>query len=469
MCPHDRSSSRNRLTILACKPCPVPQAVRVDRLVCCEPLELDYLYTAVHETDNVYLLDGMADKRDPVRLADRIGAQIVLLSAYVTDVDTVRRSAKRLKKLPDPPLVFVGGPHAEVVPEHFCTEGIDGVFFADQLQGLQIVISRIRDGQDYEDTPGAVFPVNGAFRRNPSVPLDVTALPVPSRILLDRSADRYRYTYYRPCASIKTSFGCPHRCAYCFCREMNCGAYTTRKISDVVEEIESIPVKNILIVDDNFLVGRNRLLRFCDEILDRGVTKEYIAYGTAHFVAHNADVMAELRAAGLTGLIVGFEFITDRELAAYDKRSTVLDNDRTLEVCRELDIELFALFMVDPDWQHDDFRGLARYLIENDIAFATFATITVLPGTELARQQGRIFDAQTLWWRYDLLRLHAHPRHMSPVVYYFWLFYLYMLSGLRLSSLRKLASRYGVWGLLRLLLDSSLTGLESMIKLLIWR
>jgi radical SAM superfamily enzyme YgiQ (UPF0313 family) len=250
---------------------------------------------------------------------------------------------------------------------------------------------------------------------------------------------------------------------------MNGGAYTAREIGAVVDEIEGIPVKNVLIVDDNFLVGKSRLLRFCDEIRDRGITKEYIAYGTAHFVAHNADVMAELRAAGLTGLIVGFEFVTDRELEAYDKRSTVLDNDRTREVCRELDIELFALFMVDPDWRHDDFRRLARYLVKNDMSFATFATITVLPGTELARQQGRIVAAPSRWWRYDLLRLHARPRHMSPVAYYVWLFYLYMLPGLRLSGLRRLALRYGFGGMLKLLLSSSLTGLVSLVKLLIWR
>ena len=124
--------------------------------------------------------------------------------------------------------------------------------------------------------------------------------------------------------------------------------------------------------------------------------------------------------------------------------------------------------MVDPDWRHAEFNKLAGYIRQNDITFATFATVTVLPGTELARQQDCAFELNSRWWRYDLLRLHSRPRHITPLAFYLWLFYLYMLPGLRLSGLHKLASRYGVWGMLKLLLGSGLTGLGYLIKLLIW-
>ena len=250
---------------------------------------------------------------------------------------------------------------------------------------------------------------------------------------------------------------------------MNNGAYTARTINSVIDEIEGIPVKNILIVDDNFLTSRRRLAEFCSKIQDRGIDKEFIAYGHARFVAQNPDMMRELRQAGLSGLMVGLEFVTDRELKAFDKNATILDNDRTIDICSELDIELFALFMVNPDWRRDDFRRLASYLKEKDIAFAAFSTITIFPGTELARQQNCIFDTNTRWWRYDLLRLHSNPRYMSPLSYYLWLFYLYMLPGLHFSGLCRLCSRYGIWGTVKLILSSWSIGLEYFVKLLIWR
>ncbi len=250
---------------------------------------------------------------------------------------------------------------------------------------------------------------------------------------------------------------------------MNGGKYAARSMKQVAEEIEGIPVKNIWILDDNFLSSRTRVKEFCGEIGKRGIRKEFIAYGTAHFVAQNPDMMQLLRQAGLTGLLVGFEFVTDEELAAVHKQATVLDNDHTIAICGDLDIELFALFMINPNWTHRDFRKLADYLKTNQMTFATFSTLTLLPGTELAGKENRTFDPNAHWWRYDFLRLHQVPQHMSPLRYYLWLFYLYMLPGQSSGTLRKLRQRYGFWGTLKLIFDSLFIGLNHLVKVLIWR
>jgi radical SAM superfamily enzyme YgiQ (UPF0313 family) len=456
------------LKILVCKPRLALQTIKLNRFIRCEPLEMEYLYTVLQQHD-LYLLDGIVDRRDPVRLASKLKARIVLFTSLITTASKVLKTASRLKRLQNPPLIFVGGPDAEVVPEHFFSENIDGVFFANQLEGISIVIDRIIQEKQYHDVPGGAFPINGKFKLNKCRPFDPKTLPRARHFLLEQNPYRYKIIYYKPCAAIKTAFGCSGKCSFCFCSEMNGGTYSTRPINDVVDEIEEISVQNILILDDNFFSTRKRMSEFCELINMRQIKKEFIAIGNARFIVQNPDIMAKLHEAGVKAVMVGFEFVTDSELAAVYKDSSVDDNNRTIEICRELDIDLFALFIVNPDWRHDDFRRLASYIKTNKIPFALFSTLTVFPGTRMARLFPTPAPDMKKSWRFDLLRLHQKPAHMPVFIYYTWLFYLYMIPGMQFASIRKFRKRYGMTGIIRHSVTGFFMGLEYLIKLLIWR
>ena len=448
--------------MLVVKPRPPRQNIRFDRLINSEPLELEYLATVL-DRHEVRLLNGVTDRRAPEAVARAFRPQVVLFTAYVTDIPAVLAAAQRLKRLPDAPLVFVGGVYAEVAPAHFYADGIDGVFFAGQLAGIAAALDRLARGEEFRDVPGASFRHGDGFRANPCADAGIHTLPTPRRVLLEQQPRAFRYLHYRNCASVKTSFGCPGRCTFCFCRRMNGGRYTARPLAEVLDEIEALPTDTVFLVDDNFLVETERLQEFCDGVQARGLRKRFIAYGTAHFIARHPEVMRRLREAGLRGLIVGFEFVTDAALAGVGKAGSAADNDATVAICRELEIDLFALFIVDPQWRAAEFRQLAAYCASREVCFATFATLTRFPDS------GCEPTGRERWWRYDLLRLHEEPAHMSRRRYYLWLYYLYLLPGLHPASVRRLLRRCGVGGTLRLLAAGAVTGLEYLVKLLLWR
>ena len=456
------------LRILAYKPRPEPQTIRMERLITCEPLELEYLYTVLDGHD-VTLLDGMTDHRDPIRLASKLQPQVVMVSAFIANVGHVVRLARKLRQLPDPPAVFVGGPHAEVVPEHFFDAAIDGVFFADQLRAVAEVAGRIVRGRPYHDVPGGAFPRDGRFERNPAPPQDPADVPVPRRVLFERAPHKYFYLYYDRCASVKTAFGCNDRCNFCFCTQMYGGRFGPRPLEQVVDEIAGIDARNIFVLDDNFLCSRQRVLEFCRLVRERELDREFIVYGGARFIAANPDVMAEARQAGMTGVIVGFESIDDDELDSMQKNASRADNDRTVEICQELDIELFALFIVQPHWRPADFRRLASYIRRKAIAFATFATATPFPGTEACGSVTRPGPGPESWWRYDMLRLHDEPAHMSRLRFYLWMLYLYMAPSMGMETGRRLRRRFGSWGFVKAAAKSWVVGLEYLVKLALWR
>lgn len=454
------------LRILAYKPAPARQTIGMERLICCEPLELEYLYTYLKE-HQVELLDGMVERRDPVALARQQRSQVVLITAFITNVPHVRNLAQRLKKLSPPPLVFVGGPHAEVVPEHFFCSDIDAVFMHNQLPALVEVVQRIGENRDYSDVPGVALAKGGtSLQQQQRTQLDPAKLKRPQRVLFQAQPQRYFYLHYQRCASVKTAFGCHENCSFCFCTKMNGGRFAPRPLSDVIEEIAEVQAQNIFLVDDNFLSSRKRCLDFCELIRKRGLDRTFIAYGDAAFVAKHPDVLEQFQQVGLAGLIVGLESIDDNELLVLNKKSRTSDNIATIKLCRRLDIDLFALFMVDPAWPVSRFRQLAQYVKQQQLVFATFATYTPFPGTTGFASSAK---GEGPWWRYDLLRLHQKPKHMSALRYYLWLCYLHMLPGLLPSTRRHLRRRMGWLKLITLSWRSTLVGLEYLLKLWRWR
>lgn len=460
------------LRVLCYKPRPARQTVAMERVMCCEPLELEYLAAYLEEHD-VTLLDGMVDRRDPARLALELGADAVLITSYITNVGDVCELARELKQLPDPPLVFVGGPHAEVCPEHFASPHLDGVYFANQLEAIAQTLQRVARGLAFDDVAGGAFWRAGELRRNPAPALDPNRLRRPKRLLFQENQDRYFYVHHQRCASIKTAFGCHESCSFCFCTQMYGGRYGPRPLDDVIDEIAEIDAESIFIVDDNFLSSERRCLDFAARVEQRELRKRYIAYGDAAFVANHPHVVEALAGVGLDALVVGFEFIDDDALVAVNKKSRLADNDRCVEVCRQHEVELNALFMVDPGWRPEAFARLADYVRTRELSFAGFSTLTDLPGvsgspvpsTALTTRWG----PHTRWWRYDLLRLHQRPTHMSAARYYLLLLYLYLVPSMSKKARATLLAQLGFDRAMGLSLRYLLSGIEFLGKLLIWR
>ena len=444
---------------------PVPQqSIRMDYLISCEPLELEYLYTVLEENHSVFFLEkGKEQALLKMIAANQIS--MLCISCYITHTPYILSLVPKLKKNFPALYIAVGGVYAEVVPEHFFSPFIDVVVFGNQLSAIRTIADSISGQQTLDMFEGAAFRNNG-FQVQPVS--FVAPVPIPKRILFEKSPERYHYLYFKACASLKTACGCPGSCSFCFCRKMNGGSYSSRPISEVVDEIEGLSAENIFIVDDTFLTGTKRLESFCDELEKRKIRKNFIAYGTAHFISGHPELISRLKNNGLSALIVGFEYITDTGLQAVNKGANITDNDNTIALCQQLGIELFALFICDTDWHHHNFLQLANYIRKKKIQFATFSTPTIFPKTDDALHQNTVFDIQLLW-RYDLLRLQCKPKYISTFSYYLWLFFLYLVPTMSFSALRHLLSRYGFLKGIGAIIQSSYFGAVYFVKLLTWK
>jgi radical SAM superfamily enzyme YgiQ (UPF0313 family) len=99
----------------------------------------------------------------------------------------------------------------------------------------------------------------------------------------------------------------------------------------------------------------------------------------------------------LSRVFVGVEFFRDQDLQYIRKGSTLRDNERAIQILQDLDIDIYASFIVRPEFDRQDFAELRRFCRRQKLDFASFAVLTPLPGTDLYQE----VEDQLLTHNYD--------------------------------------------------------------------
>jgi len=303
--------------------------------------------------------------------------------SYTIDHNPVVCIAKRIKELSPKTLVIVGGQHASFNTESLALADVDAVVLGEGEKTFAELIESIARGEDPITVRGLALKENEKFiftgERKPEKDMDL--LPLPRRDLLDRKY--YHLGFQRPLALVETSRGCNHECSFCCVWQFYGRTVKSRTPKKVVEELERVREPYVLFVDDNFLVNTRRAEKIASLIRESGIKKRYTFQARSDTIAKNPDLIKLWKDVGLKGVFIGFEKIEDEELDALRKKTNVELNDRALEILRNLNIDVWASFIVDPSYDKKDFRKISDYVISRGIRTPTFSILTPLPGTKL--------------------------------------------------------------------------------------
>jgi len=243
-------------------------------------------------------------------------------------------------------------------------------------------------------------------------------VPFPDRKPVARYRSKYFYIFQEKVALIKTSFGCPYQCSFCFCRVITSGLYQRRTVAEIMDELEQIEEKEIYIVDDDFLFDKNRLSEIITELRNRKINKHFLVYGRADFIAQNPDIMHEFAAVGLKTVIVGFESFSDKELDRYNKKTSVSMYKETMEVLRRDKIEVFATIIIPPEWDRSDFKNMVKVIKSLGIHFVNLQPLTPLPKTGVSFPEDKIIIDKCDYDKWDLAHVTVQPEKLSVPEFY---------------------------------------------------
>ncbi|WP_026478452.1 B12-binding domain-containing radical SAM protein [Alkaliphilus transvaalensis] len=453
------------MKILLIRPRPHKETIGLQHVMVCEPLELEYIAGNIDCSDvEVEIIDMILEKKTLEDFILKYQPDLVGMSGYITHVNVIKEYASKIKRVKDDCKIAVGGVHAEVMPQDFVDQNIDYIIEANGIKTFNRIIEALKGSF----SPSDPMELEGTYRRGKkSLKENSFSYKIPDRSKVARYRDRYYYMFHNPCALIKTSFGCPYSCSFCFCKEITDGKYYTRSIDSVIEELRGIPEEEIYIVDDDFLFNRDRILEFCQKLKENDLKKKFLVYGRADFICKNEDIIKSFRDHGLRSVIVGLESYKEENLNKYNKKTSILENEQAIKILQKYGIEPYATLILDMDFSVADFKNLYTWLKNLDLTFVNLQPLTPLDGTEIYDAYKKDFIiSKDEYEKWDLAHLVLQPQKMTIRRYYFEMIKLYYKITMRPKNVVKLIRKYGLREVLKLSVGSSRVTQQYFIKMI---
>jgi radical SAM superfamily enzyme YgiQ (UPF0313 family) len=402
------------MKILFIRPDPPKETIGLQHVMIVEPLELEILATLIEKEHEVEIVDLILENKPLVFFIERFMPDVVCFTGYITHSNTIKDYCKEIKEMNPKIITIAGGVHIEKVPECVDSEFIDYRVVRNAVEVFPKLIDYLEKGGRF---PEGILIKHEVIDDNklPDYNFDV---PIPNRSLTEKYRKNYFYVFHDKVALLKTSFGCPFPCNFCFCRKITGDHYVERDMNEVIAELKTIKEKEIYIIDDNFLVSEKRVREFLQLLKMHHINKKYLIYGRADFIAQHADIIRDFKKQGLRTIIVGFESFNDDELNSLNKKTVSQTNEQAMKVLNDHKVDCYASVIVMPEWDKEDFRRATQKMLKLGIRFLNIQPLTPLEKTDFIFDESRLIIPRAECEKWDLAHVVIKPEKLTLSEYY---------------------------------------------------
>jgi radical SAM superfamily enzyme YgiQ (UPF0313 family) len=275
---------------------------------------------------DVRIIDSTITPNFQKRVLAELDGALCLAVSLVTgpmirETVQIGRAAKEL--YPDLP-VIVGGWHPSLMPDQtLAADFIDAVVRGQGEEALLEVIRRLEDGASLQGVPGVGYKEDGRIVFNAPRPLrPIRDLPPKAYHLAD--FDAYERVCGRRWAMYISSLACPYSCAYCTNQGVYGRQWNALEPEQAAEEMADLVSRYRLsllwVVDDNFLVDRERAVGIAEGLVRRGAKFEWSIQASTNLVTRlTVEELRLLRRAGLSQISQGADSGSPKILHLMDK------------------------------------------------------------------------------------------------------------------------------------------------------
>ncbi|MEW5766355.1 MAG: radical SAM protein [bacterium] len=359
---------------------------------------------------SVKIIDADAENWAPEYVAEKIAEYSPLLVGIIVlgtnpsasstpKMPAVRETIQALReKMPDL-MILLGGLHPSALPERSLRkEGVDFVCEGEGFYTILKLLDTLKSEKRTDDyqIEGLWYIKDGKVISNLPAPLikDLDELPFPAWDLL--SMNKYRahnWHCFEDLSSrdsygvIYTSLGCPFRCSYCPIHAFyGKPGIQYRSPHKVVEEIDLLVknynIKNIKIMDELFVLREDRLVEFCDLIIQRGYRLNMWCYARVDTV--NKNVLKKMKQAGINWVAYGFESASERVRQGVSKKIHQEKISEAIDMTYQAGINIMGNFIFGlPDDDYETMQETLNMAKDYNFEYVNFYTAMAYPGSQL--------------------------------------------------------------------------------------
>ena len=274
----------------------------------------------------VVLIDSTITPNFQERVLRELSDALCLAVSLVTgpmirETVQIARAAKSL--YPDL-AVILGGWHPSLLPaQTLAAEYVDMIVFGQGEESFVELLNAVRAGESPKGIAGVGYKENGQLRLNPTRELKpIREMPPKAYHIAD--FDAYQRVCGRRWAMYTSSLACPYRCGYCtndavYGRKWN--ALDPDQVSaELCDLVERYGLQLVWVVDDNFLVDRDRALGIAEGICRRGTKFEWSIQASVNLVNRlSVDEWRLMRRSGLAQVAQGADSGSHRVMKLMNK------------------------------------------------------------------------------------------------------------------------------------------------------
>jgi radical SAM superfamily enzyme YgiQ (UPF0313 family) len=214
-----------------------------------------------------------------------------------------------------------------------------------------------------------------------------TRTPEPARHLVDLKSYKYSVESF-PATSLIAQLGCPFNCGFCGGRNSkSLRVIRTRPTKAIVDEVERLYLDygytGYMFYDDELNVNKS-MVELMNALTDLQM-KHGVEFRLRGFVKSElfTDAQAEaMYRAGFRWLLCGFEAANPRILENIEKRASLDDNTRAVEIAKRHNLKIKALMSVGhPGESAQSIQDIEDWLIKMQVDDFDCTVITTYPGT----------------------------------------------------------------------------------------
>ncbi len=336
------------------------------------------------------------------------------LSSFTSTISAVNRIATALKEKQSDIPVVVGGPHASALPKRTLEEFpcFDAAIVGEGEEAFSTLLKQML-GKEENVLPlpkGAICrgkdsAIQGNF--GPAYVEDLDGLPFPARHLFD--LEKYKLgssqvptAKKHPIASIITSRGCPHTCAFCF----HNGGYhfrarSPKNVLREVEEIQSLGFKEIQVFDDDFTQDQKRVAEICRLLKESGADMSFCLPNGVRVDTIEEKLLSEMFEVGFYDIHFGLESSDPYMLEKIRKGITLEQLKRAVHMAKEVGFRVTVYLVVGlPGTTAEIEEKNLEFAQESEADYVTGFLYTPYPGSALWNElSGKLADVP--WERYN--------------------------------------------------------------------
>lgn len=231
--------------------------------------------------------------------------------------------------------------------------------------------------------------------------VDLNSLPIPN--FQDLPVKEYRAWFGEgPWMTLFTSRGCIGTCSYCLIGGSTVSRGYGRCIrlqsperifQEVSLLISKFGVKHITFWDDCFTLNRDRVVKFCDLVIENDLHFNWSCMSRADLI--DEELLLLMKKAGLTRLGFGVESGSQRILDSIPKKVTVQQNMAAVKMCRRHGLWVWIFLIIGlPEENWSTVRETINFVKKSKPDYLFSGCATPFPGTAYYDQcqQYSLFD-----------------------------------------------------------------------------